>query len=49
MFGIESMGAPAQAAFTVGVVLTEAAALYVVYGLLSAIAGSTVLDAVGGE
>ena len=49
MFGIESLSGSAQAVATVGLVLAEAIALYVVYGALSSTVGSTVIDALGGD
>ncbi|MFB6096741.1 MAG: hypothetical protein ABEJ74_05080 [Haloferacaceae archaeon] len=49
MFGIESLSGSAQAVATVAAVFVEALALYVGYGLLTRIAGATVLDALGGE
>ncbi|WP_435130017.1 DUF7512 family protein [Halobaculum sp. D14] len=48
MFGLESMNGSVQAVATVGLVLSEAIALYVVYGALSSTVGSAVIDAVGG-
>ncbi|WP_254546980.1 DUF7512 family protein [Halomarina pelagica] len=48
MFGLEPSTA-AHAAATVGLVLAEAIALYVGYGALSSVAGSTVLERIGGD
>ena len=45
MFGIETIGASAQAAMEVGLVLAESIVLYVGYGALDRTVGSTVLDA----
>jgi hypothetical protein len=42
MFGIESLGANAQAAVLVGIVLAEAIVLYVVFGWLESALGGTV-------
>ncbi|WP_435157459.1 DUF7512 family protein [Haladaptatus sp. DFWS20] len=49
MFGLETLSSSAHAVVTVGLVLTEAIALYVGYGAFSSVAGTTVLDMVGGE
>ncbi|WP_168219899.1 hypothetical protein [Salarchaeum sp. JOR-1] len=49
MFGIESASGSVQAGLTVGTVLAEAIALYLVYGALTETVGSTVLDALGGD
>lgn len=49
MFGLENLTGSAQAAATVGLVLAEAVALYVGYGALSSVAGSALIDALGGE
>jgi hypothetical protein len=49
MFGIESLSGNAQAVVLVGIVLVEAAALYVGYGALERIVGPTIAAALRGE
>jgi hypothetical protein len=49
MFGIESLSGNAQAAALVGLVLVEAALLYVGYGVLERLVGSYVVRLVRGE
>lgn len=49
MFGIETLSGSAQAAATVGLILSEAIALYIGYGALTRITGSTVHEALGGD
>jgi len=49
MFGFENLSGSAQAIATVGIVLAEAFALYLAYGLLSNTVGATVVDALGGN
>jgi hypothetical protein len=49
MFGIESLSGNAQAAALVGLVLVEAAILYVGYGALEGLVGSHVVRLLRGE
>lgn len=49
MFGMESLTGSAQAVATVALVLAEAIALYVGYGALTRISGSTVLEILEGD
>ncbi|WP_439027897.1 DUF7512 family protein [Haloarchaeobius sp. DT45] len=48
MFGIESLSGNAQAAALIGIVLVEAAILYVGYGLLERVLGPTIRDLIRG-
>ncbi|WP_267641245.1 DUF7512 family protein [Haloarchaeobius amylolyticus] len=48
MFGIESLSGNAQAAALIGIVLVEAAILYVGYGLLERVLGPIIRDAIRG-
>lgn len=49
MFGIETLSGTSYAAANVGLVLVEAIVLYVVYGILTEIAGPTIENAVRGR
>jgi hypothetical protein len=49
VFGIETLGANAQAATLVGIVLVEAVLLYVVYGQLESTVGGTVTRVLQGQ
>jgi hypothetical protein len=49
MFGIESLSGNAQAVVLVGIVLVEAAVLYVGYGALERIVGPTVAGVLRGD
>ncbi|EJN58453.1 hypothetical protein SAMN04487950_0992 [Halogranum rubrum] len=49
MFGIEALSGSMQAVVLVGLVLSEAIALYVGYGGLVRLVGPTVVNALGGE
>ncbi|WP_198665756.1 MULTISPECIES: DUF7512 family protein [Haloprofundus] len=49
MFVFESLSGSMEAITTIGLVLGEAIALYVGYGVLSRVVGEPVLDAIGGE
>lgn len=49
MVGLETLGGSTQGVATVGVVFLQAIALYFGYGALTRLAGSTVLNAVGGD
>jgi len=49
MFGIETLGANAQAAALVGIVLAEAVVLYVVYGWLESTVGPSVTQVLQGR
>lgn len=48
MFGIESLGGNAQAAALIGIVLLEAAILYVGYGVLESALARRVTDLIRG-
>lgn len=49
MFGLELLSGTAHAVAIVGIVLTEAIALYVGYGALTQIVGPTVRETLGDE
>ncbi|WP_435102592.1 DUF7512 family protein [Halarchaeum sp. P4] len=49
MMGLETLSEPLQAAAAISVVFAESLALYVVYGALSRLVTSTVLNSLGGE
>jgi len=49
MFGLENAAGIDGALLVIGVVLAEAILLYVGYGLLEQLLGSTVVDAIGGK
>jgi hypothetical protein len=49
MFGIETLSGTLQAVVLVGLVFSEAIALYVGYGGLVHFVGPTVVNALGGE
>lgn len=49
MLGVESLGGWTQAAVVIGLVLVEAIVLYVGYGALERLVGSTITDAIRGE
>lgn len=49
MIGIETLQGSSGAAVTVGLVFTEALALYVSYGALTQTVGELVLDAIRGN
>lgn len=49
MVGIETLSGSTQAVATVGLILSEAITLYIGYGALTRIAGSTVHEALGGD
>jgi len=49
MIGVESVGGWSQAAVVIGMVLLEAIVLYVGYGALEHLVGSTVTDAIRGD
>ena len=49
MFGIETLSGTLQAVVLVGLVFSEALALYVGYGGLVRLVGPTVVNALGGE
>lgn len=49
MFGVETLTGSPKAVAMVGLVLAEAAALYVAYGGLERVVGGAVTDAVRGE
>ena len=49
MFGIETLTGNAQAVALVGLVLVEAAVLYLGYGALERVAGPYLVDLVRGE
>jgi hypothetical protein len=48
MFGIESLSGNAQAVVLIGIVLAEAALLYVGYGLLERVLAPTIRDVLRG-
>jgi hypothetical protein len=49
MFGVETLSGPALAAALVGLVLVEAAVLYVGYGVLERLVGTHVVRLLRGE
>jgi len=49
MLGTESLAVPVDALTTVGIVLLEALALYVLYGALDAALAPKLLAVIGGE
>ncbi|KTG11532.1 hypothetical protein AUR64_03250 [Haloprofundus marisrubri] len=49
MVGFELFGGSMDAITTVGLVLGEAVALYVGYGVLASAVGATVLDTIGAD
>lgn len=49
MFGLETLTGPGQAVAIVGLVFGEAIVLYVGYGALNSVAGTAILDKLGGD